>query len=166
MNTKAGKFTLGDYMKVGRWSQKTVNSKVKKEDGTAKTVCVVSKPTQWRPVGAGEITIDGAAEESVCPKYWGEAYEMKKPTKKMRFLNASGGEMGHYGEKVATFRAGGREKVMSLGFQVSDVQKPLAAAWKIAEKGNIVQFGPQQEDNFIQKVETGKKIQTGIQNRV
>ena len=47
---------------------------------------------------------------------------------------------------------------MSLGFQVSDVQKPLAAVWRIAEKGNIVQFGPREEDNFVQNVKTGKKI--------
>ena len=47
---------------------------------------------------------------------------------------------------------------MSLGCQVSDVQKPLAAVWRIAEKGNVVQFGPRDEDNFIQNVESGKKI--------
>ena len=47
---------------------------------------------------------------------------------------------------------------MSLSFQVSDVQKPLAAVWRIAEKGNIVQFGPREEDNFVQNVKTGKKI--------
>ncbi len=26
----------------------------------------------WTAVGAGEITIDGAAEESVCPQEWGK----------------------------------------------------------------------------------------------
>ncbi len=41
---------------------------------------------------------------------------------------------------------------------MSDVQKPLAAVWRIAEKGNIVQFGPEEKDNFIQSVATGKKI--------
>ena len=66
--------------------------------------------------------------------------------------------MGHYGEKTATFRAGGAEDVLSLGFQVSGVQKPLAAVWRIAEKGNVVQFGPRDEDNFIRNVESGRKI--------
>ena len=66
--------------------------------------------------------------------------------------------MGHYGEKTATFKAGGEGAVVSLGFQVSDVQKPLAAVWRIAEKGNIVQFGPDDKDNFIQNVDTKKKI--------
>ena len=66
--------------------------------------------------------------------------------------------MGHYGEKTATFWAGGAESVLSLGFQVSDVQKPLAAVWRIAEKGNVVQFGPRDEENFIRNVESGKVI--------
>ena len=73
-------------------------------------------------------------------------------------MNASGGEMGHYGEKVATFRAEGMEGIMSLGLQVSDVQKPLAAVLRIAEKGNIVQFGPRAEDNYIKNIATGKRI--------
>ena len=134
----------------------------KKEE--EKSICMVAgvqkcpEPTPWRPLGSGEITVDSAAEESVCPKAWGEAYQMRRPSRWLRFVNASGGQMGHYGEKTATFRAGGAEAVVSLGFQVSDVQKPLAAVWRIAEKGNIVQFGPREEDNFIMNVESGKKI--------
>ena len=128
------------------------------QDGGAKMVCAVSGEAPWRPVGSGEITVDSAAEESVCPKSWGEAYQMRRPSRWLRFINASGGQMGHYGEKTATFRAGGAEDLLSLGFQVSDVQKPLAAVWRIAEKGNVVQFGPRDEDNFIRNVESGRKI--------
>ncbi len=47
---------------------------------------------------------------------------------------------------------------MSLGFQVSDGQKHVADVWRIAEKGNLVQFGPRAEDNFVKNVETGKMI--------
>jgi hypothetical protein len=47
---------------------------------------------------------------------------------------------------------------MSLTFQVSDVQKPLAAVRRIVEKGNIVQFGPRDEDNFIKSNSSGLKI--------
>lgn len=47
---------------------------------------------------------------------------------------------------------------MSLGFQFSDVQKPLAAVWRIAEKGNIVQFGPRKEDSYIQNVITKQRV--------
>ena len=66
--------------------------------------------------------------------------------------------MGHYGEKTAIFKTKGQKDIMSMGFQVSDVQKPLAAVWRIAERGNLIQFGPQDEDNFIANKETRKKI--------
>ena len=147
-----GKKTERDDKKVGMIGRKGGC------DGGVKSICAVSGEMPWRPVGSGEITVDSAAEESVCPKSWGEAYQMRKPSRWLRFVNASGGQMGHYGEKTATFRAGGAEAVLSLGFQVSDVQKPLAAVWRIAEKGNVVQFGPRDEDNFIQNVESGRTI--------
>ena len=42
-----------------------------------------------------------------------------------------------------------------MGFQISDVQKPLAAAvWRIVEQGNLVQLGPKAEDNFIMNAKT------------
>jgi hypothetical protein len=75
----------------------------------------------------------------------------------MRFINASGGEMGHYGERTANFRTVGESAIMSLTFQVSDVQKPLAAVRRISEKGNRVVFGP--TDNYIENVATGRRIQ-------
>ena len=48
--------------------------------------------------------------------------------------------------------------MMGMDFQVSDVRKPLAAVWRIAEKGNRVQFGPNDEDCFIQNIITGEKV--------
>ena len=48
--------------------------------------------------------------------------------------------------------------MMGLEFQVSDVTRPLAALWRIAEKGNIIQFGPGREDNFIQNVSSGQRV--------
>ena len=125
-----------------------------------KEICVVQREKKKLiSLGRGEITVDSAAEESVCPKEWGEACKTELPQKWMKFMNASGGRMGHYGAKEAMFKTGGQsEKLMSLGFQVSDVQKPLAAVWRIAEKGNIVQFGPKEEDNYIQNVQTGQRL--------
>ena len=119
---------------------------------------VTATTSRWRKTGSGEITVDSAAEESVCPQAWEEQYKTKKPAKWMKFVNASGGAMNHYGEKTATFRTGEAGNIMSLGFQVSDVKKPLAAVWRIAEKGNKVQFGPNEEDNFIVNVATGNKV--------
>jgi hypothetical protein len=112
----------------------------------------------WRKIGQGEITIDSAAEESVCPKGWCMQFGAKEPDKFLKFVNASGGQMGHYGERKANFKVPGNAAVMSLNFQVSDVQKPLAAVRRIAERGNIVQFGPKDEDNFIKNEKSGMKI--------
>ena len=125
-----------------------------------KEINVVSKDMdKLVSLGKGEITVDSAAEESVCPKDWGEAYKIEEPEKWMKFKNASGGRMGHYGAKEAMFKTGEmKDKVMTLGFQVSDVQKPLAAVWRIAEKGNIVQFGPKAEHNYIQNIKTKERV--------
>ncbi len=73
---------------------------------------------------------------------------MRRPSRWLRFVRSTGGQMGRYGEKTATFRAGRSEAVRSLGFQFSDVQKPLAVVRRIAEKGNLVHFWPRDEDNF------------------
>jgi hypothetical protein len=113
--------------------------------------------TGWRRLGLEDITIDSAAEESVCPRNWASAFGTRPAERKMKFINASGGEMGHYGERVANFMTVGESAIMSLTFQVSDVQKPLAAVRRISEKGNRVVFGP--EGNYIENMKTGKKIQ-------
>ena len=47
---------------------------------------------------------------------------------------------------------------MGMGVQASDVRKPLAAVHRIVEKGNIAQFGPKAEDNFILNTKTKKKV--------
>lgn len=68
--------------------------------------------------------------------------------------------MEHHGEKQVksvTKQSEQMGSVMGLDFQASDVCKPLAVVWRIAEKGNVVRFGPLEEDNYIQNVETGEK---------
>ena len=128
-------------------------------DGSVCHICTVTQEKKkWKKAWIGEITVDSAAEESVCPKDWGQEYPTTKPSRWMKFVNASGGSMGHYGEKNVTFKVGPNSAVMSLGFQVSDVQKPLVAVRRIAEKGNLVQFGPKAEDNYIENVSTGSRI--------
>lgn len=64
--------------------------------------------------------------------------------------------MAHYGTKRVLLDNGG--EVLAMTFEASDVRKPLAAVWRIAEKGNRVQFGPSEGDNFIENVSTGKRI--------
>ena len=69
--------------------------------------------------------------------------------------------MNHYGERSARFKVDGQgnaEAIMALKFQVSDVQKPLAAVRRIVERGKTVQFGPRDEDNFILNGKSGAKL--------
>jgi hypothetical protein len=124
-----------------------------------KSVCTITSAKSWKPAGSREITIDSAADESVCPKDWGAVYPLREPPRWLKFINASGGMMQHHGERQATFRTSGEEDVLGMTFQASDVQKPLAAVLRITEKGNRVCFGPKAEDNYIQNTMTGKKIQ-------
>ena len=72
-----------------------------------KNICKVEGKKPWRPIGSGEIMVDSAAEESVCPKTLeggipdAEAVDVVEVCERER-----GGQMGHYGEKTATLRAG------------------------------------------------------------
>ena len=46
---------------------------------------------------------------------------------------------------------------MEMGFEVFDVRRALAAVSRITSKGNRVAFGPEEDDNYIQNVKSGKK---------
>ena len=67
-------------VKKGQSSKMAVRPEVPEEDLVCH-ICTVSSQAPWMPAGTGEITVDSAAEESVCPKKWGEAYPMQKPAK-------------------------------------------------------------------------------------
>ena len=45
-----------------------------------------------------EVTVDSGAEESVCPRWWGQQYGLR-PAKVWMNLNGAGGhDLGHYGQ--------------------------------------------------------------------
>ena len=48
-----------------------------------------------------DITIDSAAEESVCPKDWGKQFGtvQVQEDRKLKFVSANGGKIEHYGER-------------------------------------------------------------------
>ena len=52
-------------------------------------------------VGGGrtQITIDSGAEENVCPWEWGEKFGVDQSGQKMKFRNASGGAIEHWGSR-------------------------------------------------------------------
>ena len=49
--------------------------------------------------------------------------------------------------------------MLGMTFQASGAQKPLAAVWRIADKGNRVCCGPGPEDNYVQNIASGEKIE-------
>ena len=122
-------------------------------------ICVVGRQA--------EITVDSAAEASVCPRDWGEEFGLVEvPEKnKLRLINASSGSIPHHGSHEAVFKtrvtsrdSGAEEKLMSMGFEVCEVKKALAAVWKIYEKGSLVQFGFLEGESFITNKKTGDKV--------
>ena len=110
--------------------------------------------------GHGEIVIDSGAAESVCPWDWAEAFPIKAvlPEHERHFRNASGGKMTHYGEKRVRGSVAGMEAPISMLFQVSDAKNALASVARITEKGNLVQFGPEDSDNFIVNPRSRDKV--------
>ena len=61
-------------------------------------------------VGSGqktEITIDSAAEESVCPEDWAKEFETTKLKmgEEMTLVSANGGTISHYGKRKVIFEA-------------------------------------------------------------
>ena len=111
-----------------------------------------------------DITVDSAAEESVCPQGWAAHFGTTPVPegKGLRLVNASGGPISHYGSRRVAFQPNSSSavegRIMGMGFEVTDVKKPLMAVSRICEKGNVVQFGPEDSHNFIQNIQTGEKL--------
>ena len=109
--------------------------------------------------GKEEIVVDSGAAESVCPWGWASEFPIKEVAwnQKRNFRNASGGRMEHYGEKKVCCEFAGLSTPVNMKFQVSDARNPLASVARITEHGNIVQFGPKEEDNYIFNPSTEEK---------
>lgn len=149
---------MEDDEKDGAW-EKVVKQGRKKKNKKAKDICAVGG---HGPDQKTDVTVDSAAEESVCPQQWAEMYEtVPLKGEAMKFVNANGGRINHYGSKKVGFNVGDegvKSRMLGLGFEVTDVKKPLLAVFRICEQGNRVQFGPQPADNYIQNVATGEKV--------
>ena len=110
--------------------------------------------------GVTEITVDSVADESVCPLKWAEQFGMQpiEPGKELRLVNASGGKIAHWGSRRVRVQAAGVERPLDIGFQVTDVKKPLLSVRRLCEQGNVVQFGQDAWNNYVMNVATGEKI--------
>ena len=108
-----------------------------------------------------EITVDSAAEESVCPLHWAEQFRLNpvEAGQELRLVNASGGRINHWGSRRVAMHSEETGKTLEMGFQVTDAKKPLLSVSRLCENGNLVQFGPRPGDSFAQSVATGEKLQ-------
>lgn len=59
-------------------------------------------------------------------------------SERQRFVAVNRLESGHYSRKAVQFRRNRCPVVLSLGFEVTDVTRPLVAVRRIIEKGNEV----------------------------
>lgn len=123
------------------------------------SICHVEQEEDVCGVSA-EITVDSAAEESVCPATWAEQFGLDPVPKdrQIGLVNASGGKIQHYGSRRVVMTAAETGQRLEMNFQVTDVKKPLLAVCRLCERGNIVQFGPEPCHNFVQSVTTGDKL--------
>ena len=126
-------------------------------------VCAVETPMAWEEIEVAqvrtEITVDSAAEESVCPLAWAEDFGTQKSARVLKLVNASGGKIKHFGKRAVSFNPeDGEGRTMEAKFEVTDVRKPLMAVARVVDAGNVVQFGPKPEDNFIQHIGSKEKV--------
>ena len=134
----------------------------KTPDSSPLEINLIDGKVAERKIVKGKITVDSGAAESVWPADMvGEEEELEQKEGMIGFVAANGSPMPNYGRKVAKFvnvgsETDGTEKAM--GFQVTDVRKPLAAVSRIVDKGNRVVFGPKPEDNYIMNIQTGQKM--------
>ena len=82
---------------------------------------------------------------------------VKASRRNLRLKAALGSDTRHDGATSVTFKDKESGETLGMNFQVTEVRKPLAAVWR--EKGNVVQLGPQEHQNFVLNLRTQKKIQ-------
>jgi len=127
-----------------------------------KPICIhavtVQNKSTFYPVGKGKITVDSGAGESVCPTNFLPQEPLKQTPKVGTVYRAAGGQaLTNKGEKKITFQAG--EVLGSMNFQAIDnLQKPLASAVRITEKGNQIVFNDSEGKSYIQNHSTGKRV--------
>ena len=101
----------------------------------------------------------------MCPIDVFPSYGTHKTAKiGVRYTAAGGQELINAGEKRPQFKCGGVDAWMA--FQCTKVQKPLAAASKIAEKGNRIVLDDANSESYILHKASGKKIPLTIENGV
>ena len=113
-----------------------------------------------------KVCLDSGAGESVCPVDAFPSYEMKQTAKTGMSYTAAGGQAStNVGEKTPHFSSNGTN--CHMAFQATTkVQKPLAAATRVTEKGNGVWLDEEGCESYILNKKTGVKIPLFIENGI
>jgi len=113
-----------------------------------------------------KVCVDSGAGESVCPVDAFPSYETKKTAKTGTSYTAAGGQaLVNVGEKRPEFKTNGVDAWMA--FQATTkVQKPLAAATRITEKGNRIVLDDADSESYIMNKKSGTKIPLTMENGV
>ena len=112
-----------------------------------------------------KVCVDSGAWESVCPVDAFPSYATHKTAKTGVSYTAAGGQaLINVGEKRPNYKSGGVDAWMA--FQCTKVQTPLAAASKIAEKGNRIVLDDADLESYILNKTSGKKILLNTENGV
>ena len=93
-----------------------------------------------------KITIDSAAEESVS---------IQMADNPLKLVNASGGRIEHFGGRVVSFNP---ESCDGRPLEGDQRQESLMTVARVVDAGNVVHFGPRNEDNFIMNVGFNDKV--------
>ena len=101
------------------------------------------------------LTEDDEEEEGQTCNAWPVVGKVGKVGKKVTWKKFDFDEEVKF---IGAVKNEGQGAALGLSFQVTDVRKPLLAVTRIAEKGNVVQFGPSEGDNFIRNKLSGNKI--------
>ena len=113
-----------------------------------------------------KVCVDSGAGESVCPISAFPSYKMHTTEKTgCKYVAAGGQRLTNVGEMRPKFQSGGT--LGSIAFQATtDVKKPLAAASKIASKGNRIVLDEEGCESYIENKKSGKRISLVIENGV
>ena len=99
--------------------------------------------------------MDSGVADSVAPPSVGKGFAIHESAGSkvgQTYLTADGTPLPNLGEKAIVAETS-EGNVFSLGFQVANVTKPLAAVGKICDAGNWVTFGPQ--SGYIESTKSG-----------
>ena len=98
------------------------------------------------------VTVDSGAAHSACPSYNASEHEVRDIQHKMQFQTASGELLEHHGEKIVPYMT--QDTVMGITYQVTDVERPVAAVSSMNDGGMTVLFFHHKATGFAEEGES------------